>query len=55
MGVEENVKMKDTIKKKNVVVIIFELLIIALGIVGITFATSKLLNDRTATLITTGE
>ncbi len=47
--------MKDTIKKKNVVVIIFELLIIALGIVGITFATSKLLNDRTATLITTGE
>jgi len=47
--------MKDTIKNKNVLVILFELLIIALGIVGITFATSKLLDDRTATMITTGE
>ena len=47
--------MKDSFKNKNILVILFELLIIALGIVGITFATAKLLNDRTATLITTDE
>lgn len=47
--------MKDYIKSKNMLVIIFELIIIALGIIGITFATAKLLNDRTATLITASE
>ena len=47
--------MKEAIKNKNVLVIMFELLIIVLGVVGITFATSKLLNNRTATLITAGE
>ena len=47
--------MKASFKNKNILVILFELLIIALGIIGITFATSKLLNDRTATVITTDE
>ncbi len=47
--------MKDSFKNKNILVIIFELLIIALGIIGITFATSKLLDGRAATLITTDE
>ena len=47
--------MNNALKNKNILVIVFELVIIALGIIGITFATSKLLNDRTTTLITTGE
>lgn len=47
--------MKDLFKNKNILVIIFELIIIALGIIGITFATSKLLNDRTGISVTTGE
>ena len=47
--------MKDSFKNKNILVILFELLIIALGIIGITFATSKLLDNRSATLITTDE
>ena len=55
MWLERNVDMKDSFKNKNILVIIFELLIIALGIIGITFATSKLLDGRAATLITTDE
>lgn len=47
--------MKASFKNKNILVILFELLIIALGIIGITFAASKLLNDRTATVITANE
>ena len=47
--------MKASFKNKNILVIIFELLIIALGIIGITFAASKLLDDRSATVITTDE
>lgn len=47
--------MKDSFKNKNLLVIIFELLVIILGIIGITFATQKIVNDRTATLITTGK
>lgn len=38
--------MKDAFKNKNLLVIVFELIIIILGIIGITFATSKILNDR---------
>ena len=44
--------MGKVFKNKNILVIIFELLVIALGIIGITFATSKILNDRTNTNIT---
>lgn len=47
--------MKEAFKNKNLLVIIFEIIIIILGIIGITFATSKLLNDRTSTLITADE
>ena len=47
--------MKETLKNKNLLVIVFEIIIIILGIIGITFATSKLLNDRTSTIVTTDE
>ena len=47
--------MGKVFKNKNLLVIIFELLVIALGIIGITFATSKLLNDRTSTTIVTSD
>ena len=42
-------------KNRNFLVIVFEILVIALGVGGITYATSKLLNDRTTTIITAGE
>ena len=42
-------------KNKNILVIVFEILVIVLGVGGITFATSKLLNDRTSTNIVAGE
>lgn len=48
---KENLKLKN----RNILVIIFELLVIILGIIGITFATTRLLNDRTSTTIKTGE
>lgn len=47
--------MDKSFKNKNALVIVFEILVIILGVGGITFATSKLLNDRTQTLLTTGE
>ncbi len=47
--------MGKVFKNKNLLVIIFELLVIALGIIGITFATSKILNDRTNTTIKTSD
>ena len=47
--------MDKSFKNKNALVIVFEILVIVLGVGGITFATSKLLNDRTQTLLTTGE
>lgn len=47
--------MKESLKNKNLLVIIFEIIIIILGIIGITFATSRLLNDRTSTLIKADE
>ena len=47
--------MNDSIEKKNIMVIVFEIAVIASGIFGITFATSKIINDRTSTIITTGE
>ena len=43
------------IKNRNILVIVFELLVIALGIIGLTFAANKILNDRTSTVIKTGE
>ena len=47
--------MKESLKNKNLLVIIFEIIIIILGIIGITFATQKILNDRTTTNLTAGE
>ena len=47
--------MKDNLKNKNLLVIVFEIIVIIIGIIGITFATSKLLNDRTTTIIQAGE
>lgn len=47
--------MSKILKNKTLVVVIFELLVIILSIIGITFATSKLLNDRANTLVTTGD
>ena len=47
--------MKDAFKNKNLLVIVFELLIIVLGIIGITFATSQILNDRTSITIKSNE
>ena len=47
--------MNRAFKNKNLLVIIFELLIIILGIIGITFATQKILNNRTNTSITTSK
>lgn len=43
------------IKNRNALVIIFEILIIALGVGGITYATSKIINDKTTTILTAGE
>ena len=42
-------------KNKNILVIVFEILVIALGILGITYATSVIINNRTSTLLTAGE
>ena len=47
--------MDNSIKRNNLLVIVFEVLVISLGVVGITFAVSKLVNDRTATLLTASE
>ena len=47
--------MEKTFNNKNILVIVFEVLIIALTIGGITFATQKLLNNRTSTVIKTAE
>lgn len=38
--------MKEAYKNKSILVIGFELVIIAIGIIGLTYATAKLLNDR---------
>lgn len=47
--------MKTSFKNKNILVIVFEILVIALGVGGITFATNRLLNNRTLTILTIGE
>ena len=47
--------MKESFKNKNLLVIIFEIIIIILGIIGITFAAQKILNDRTTTSLKAGE
>lgn len=47
--------MEKLFKNKNLLVIVFEVLVIALAVGGITFATQRLLNNRTLTELTTGE
>lgn len=47
--------MENSFKNRNMLVVVFELFIIALGVIGITYATTKILNDRTSTRITAGE
>ena len=44
--------MKESLKNKNLLVIVFEIIVIILGIVGITLATNALINNRTSTLLT---
>lgn len=44
-----------TFKNRNILVIVFEIVIILLGIIGITYATSKVLNNNTKTIITAGK
>ena len=47
--------MENSFKNKNLLVIVFEILIIVLGVGGITFATSKLINNSTTTILKAGE
>ncbi len=47
--------MKKYFGNKNVLVIVFEILFIALAVGGITFATQRLLNNRTLTVVKTAE
>ena len=47
--------MKRTFDNKNILVVVFEILFIALAIGGITFATQRLLNNRTLTVVKTAE
>jgi len=42
-------------KNKNILVIVFEILVIVLGILGITYAASVIVNNRTTTLLTAEE
>ena len=47
--------MRNSFKNKNLLIIVFEVFVIALALGGVTFATQKLLSSRTLTEITTGE
>ena len=47
--------MDKSLKNKNLLVLVFEIIIIILAVVGITFATSRLLNNRSTTIIKAGE
>lgn len=47
--------MEKSFSNKNVLVVVFEILFIALAVGGITFATQRLLNNRTLTVVKTGE
>ena len=47
--------MNNILKNRNALVIVFEIIVIVLGVIGITFATSRLLNDRTQTELIIGE
>ena len=47
--------MMNSLKNKNLFVIVFEIIIIILGVIGISLATSALLNNRTTTIITASE
>lgn len=47
--------MNDSISKKNIFVLVFEIFLIILGIGGITFAFSKLLNSSSKTLVKASE
>ena len=47
--------MDKSLKRKNIIVIVFEILVIALGVGGITFAAARIINTRTTTLLTVGK
>ena len=47
--------MEKTFKNRNLLVIVFEILIIALALGGITFATQKLLSDSAMTKLSADE
>jgi len=46
--------MDKSFEKKNIYVIIFEVLIIILGVVGVTLATSQVISNRTKTILVAG-
>ena len=47
--------MEKSFSNKNILVVVLEVLIVALAIAGITFATQRLLNNRTLTVVKTAE
>ena len=47
--------MDKSFKNKNLLVIVFEIVVIILGIIGITYATTQIINNRTVTNLTVGE
>ena len=47
--------MNSVFKNRNALGVVFEIIVIVLGVTGITLATSKLINDRTQTLLIAGE
>jgi hypothetical protein len=47
--------MDKSLKRKNIIVIVFEILVIALGVGVITFAAARIINTRTTTLLTVGK
>ena len=55
MALERDIDMKEAFKNKSLLVVIFEIIIIALAIIGFTFATQKIINDRALMQITTGK
>lgn len=46
--------MTESFKKQNITVIVFEIIIIILGVLGITLATTNVLNTRTKTILKAG-
>lgn len=48
-------KSFNSFNNKNLLVIVFEIVVIILGVIGITYATTQIINNRTVTNLTVGE